>query len=141
MNKITCGLFMYRGKYFWKNFRDIHILFKRIFFTLKHGYSPVARWETFAYFIDMMREILINYRHNRFGSPCVVEFNDYETWSEENEKAYDTILDKMIDLLDKMDENNEIYDNMDWKTEYETQTNAKNEFFKLFSEYFFSLWD
>lgn len=89
----------------------------------------------------MMREILINYRHNRLGSPCVVEFNDYETWSEENEKAYDTILDKMIDLLDKMDENNEIYDNMDWKTEYETQTNAKNEFFKLFSEYFFSLWD
>lgn len=47
----------------------------------------------------------------------------------------------MIDLLDKMDENNEIYDNMDWKTEYETQINAKNEFFKLFSEYFFSLWD
>ena len=89
----------------------------------------------------MMREILINYRHNRLGSPCVVEFNDYETWSEENEKAYDTILDKMIDLLDKMDENNEIYDNMDWKTEYETQISAKNEFFKLFSEYFFSLWD
>lgn len=50
-------------------------------------------------------------------------------------------LDGVIDLLDKMDENNEIYDNMDWKTEYETQTNAKNEFFKLFSEYFFSLWD
>lgn len=25
--------------------------------------------------------------------------------------------------------------------EYETRINAKNEFFKLFSEYFFSLWD
>ena len=47
----------------------------------------------------------------------------------------------MIDLLDKMDESNPIYDNMNWKEEDEARENAKNEFFKLFSEYFYCLWD
>lgn len=144
MNKITCGLFMYRGKYFWKNFRDIHILFERIFFTLKHGYSPVAKWETFAWFIDVMKEILTNYRYNRCGDQILIDNylnNDGTENRDENEEANNKLFDRMIELLNKMDERNEIYDDMDWKAKDRLMNNAKNEFFKLFSEYFFSLWD
>lgn len=144
MNKITCGLFMYRGKYFWKNFRDIHIFFERIFFTLKHGYSPVAKWETFAWFIDVMKEILTNYRYNRCGDQILIDNylnNDGTENRDENEEANNKLFDRMIELLNKMDERNEIYNDMDWKAKDRLINNAKNEFFKLFSEYFFSLWD
>lgn len=47
----------------------------------------------------------------------------------------------MIELLNKMDEKNEIYDDMDWEAKDRLMNNAKNEFFKLFNEHFFSLWD
>lgn len=47
----------------------------------------------------------------------------------------------MIDLLDKMDELNPIYDDMDWKNIYKARKDAKDKFFKLFSEYFYGFWD
>ena len=134
-NKLSFGLFMFHGKYWWRNLKDIPIFIERIFFTLKHGYSPVAQWETFEWFTDVMKEILTNYRNNRCGSPIIVD--DYN----ENIEVYNKVLDNMIDLLDKMDELNPIYDNMDWKEKDEAIVNAKNEFFKLFSKYFYDLWD
>ena len=135
INKLSFGLFMFHGKYWWRNLKDITIFIERIFFTLKHGYSPVAQWETFEWFTDVMKEILTNYRNNRCGSPIIVD--DYD----ENIEVYNKVLDNMIDLLDKMDELNPIYDNMDWKEKDEAIVNAKNEFFKLFSKYFYDLWD
>lgn len=144
MNKITCGLFMYRGKYFWENFRDIPTLFERIFFMLKHGYSPVAKWETFAWFIDVMKEILTNYRYNRCGDQILIDNylnNDGTENRDENEEANNKLFDRMIELLNKMDERNEIYDDMDWKAKDRLMNNAKNEFFKLFSEHFYGFWD
>ena len=141
-NKLSCGLFMYHGKYWWRNFKDIHIFIKRIFFVLKHGYSPVAKWETFAWFIDVMKEILTNYRYNRYGSPIIIDdyFNEGNR-DEKNKESYDQILDKMIALLDKMDESNPLYDDIDWATKDESMSKAKDEFFKLFSEHFYDLWD
>ena len=140
-NKLSCGLFMFRGSQWWRNFKDIPIFVDRIFFTLKHGYSPVAQFETSQWFMDVMKEILINYRNNRVGSPIVL--GDY--WDdeklEENEDAYNKILDRMIELLDLMDENNKIYNPRDWKGTYEKVESAKNEFFKLFSEHFYGFWD
>lgn len=68
-NKLTCGLFMYRGKNFWRNIKDIPIFFKRIIFVLKHGYFPVALWELDEYFIDIMKEILEWYRDDDHGIP------------------------------------------------------------------------
>ena len=140
-NKLSCGLFMFRGSQWWRNFKDIPIFVDRIFFTLKHGYSPVAQFETSQWFMDVMKEILINYRNNRVGSPIVL--SDY--WDdeklEENEDAYNKILDRMIELLDLMDENNKIYNPRDWKGTYEKVESAKNEFFKLFSEHFYGFWD
>ena len=144
-NKLSCGLFVFRGKNWWRNLKDILIFIKRIFFTLKHGYSPVAQFETFEWFMDVMKEILTNYRYNRMGSPVVIDnfFDVKEENSNDvvNEEEYNAILDRMIVLLDLMDEHNQLYDDMDWKEADKKKEDAKNEFFKLFSEQFYGLWD
>ena len=144
-NKLSCGLFMFRGKNWWRNLRDIPIFIKRVFFTLKHGYSPVAQFETFEWFMDVMKEILTNYRYNRMGSPVVIDnfFDVKEENSNDvvNEEEYNAILDRMIVLLDLMDEHNKLYNDMDWKEADKKKEDAKNEFFKLFSEQFYGLWD
>ena len=136
-NKLSWGLLMFHGKSWWRNLKDIPIFIKRIFFVLKHGYSPVAQWETFQWFIDVMLEILTNYRHFRSGTPDIIDSGT----KNENIEAYNAILDRMIDLLDKMDESNPIYNNMSWKDADKKKEDAKNEFFKLFSEQFYGLWD
>ena len=144
-NKLSCGLFVFRGKNWWRNLKDIPIFIKRIFFTLKHGYSPVAQFETFEWFMNVMKEILTNYRYNRMGSPVVIDnfFDVKEENSNDvvNEEAYNAILDRMIVLLDLMDEHNQLYNDMDWKEADKKKEDAKNEFFKLFSEQFYGLWD
>lgn len=139
-NKLSCGLFMFHGKNWWRNLKDIPIFIKRIFFTLKHGYSPVAQWETFSWFIAVMREILINYRDNRMGTPVVIpDYNIDDLISEnKNIEIYNNILNEMIELLDKMDECNYLtYNN----ASLEAMNAAKDKFFKLFSKYFYTLWD
>lgn len=136
-NKLSFGLFMFHGKSWGRNLKDIPIFIKRIFFVLKHGYSPVAQWEIYGWFMSVMKELLINHRNNRWGTPVIIDSGN----EDENIEAYNKILDNMIDLLDKMDESNPIYNNMNWKEEDEARENAKNEFFKLFSEYFYCLWD
>lgn len=139
-NKLSCGLFIFRGKNWWRNLKDIPIFIKRIFFTLKHGYSPVARFETFEWFITVMREILINYRDNRTGTPVVIpDYNTDDLINEDkNIEAYNNILNEMIELLDKMDECNYLaYDN----ASLEAMNTAKDKFFELFSKYFYTLWD
>ena len=144
-NKLSCGLFVFRGKNWWRNLKDIPIFIKRIFFTLKHGYSPVAQFETFEWFMDVMKEILTNYRYNRMGSPVVIDnfFDVKEENSNDvvNEEEYNAILDRMIVLLDLMDEHNQLYNDMDWKEADKKKEDAKNEFFKMFSEQFYGLWD
>ena len=144
-NKLSCGLFVFRGKNWWRNLKDIPIFIKRIFFTLKHGYSPVAQFETFEWFMDVMKEILTNYRYNRMGSPVVIDnfFDVKEENSNDvvNEEEYNAILDRMIVLLDLMDEHNQLYNDMDWKEADKKKEDAKNKFFKLFSEQFYGLWD
>lgn len=137
-NNISCGLFIFHG---WRNLKDIPIFIKRIFFTLKHGYSPVAKWETFAWFIDVMKEILTNYRYNRDGTPIMDDVFVANNYDSANEEAYNKIFDRMIELLNQMDENNPIYDDMDWTVKNKSMNDAKDEFFKLFSKHFYSLWD
>ena len=138
INKLSFGLFMFHGKSWWRNLKDIPIFIKRIFFVLKHGYSPVAQWETYGWFMSVMKEILTNYRYNRMGSPVVID-NSFDVVV--NEEEYNAILDRMIVLLDLMDEHNQLYNDMDWKEADKKKEDAKNEFFKLFSEQFYGLWD
>lgn len=143
INKLSFGLFMFHGKDWWRNLKDIPIFIKRIFFTLKHGYLPVAQWETFGWFITVMREILVNYRDNRTGTPVVIpDYNIDDLISEnKNIEIYNNILNEMIELLDKMDECNSIYNGVSLEEMHSAMDTAKNKFFELFSKYFYTLWD
>ena len=143
INKLSWGLFMFHGKDWWRNLKDIPIFIKRIFFTLKYGYSPVAQWETFGWFIAVMREILINYRNNRMGTPVVIpDYNIDDLISEnKNVNVYNSLLDEMITLLDQMDENNSVYNDVSLEEMHSAMDTAKNKFFELFSKYFYTLWD
>lgn len=138
INNISYGLFMFRGTQFWRNIKDVPIFIKRIFFVLKHGYSPAAKWDTFQWFIAVMKEILTNYRNNRCGDAAIIDdcFDN-----EKNHEANNKLFDDMLVLLDEMDEHNPIYENMDTQEEYITKEIAKNQFFKLFSRHFYELWD
>lgn len=142
-NKLSWGLFMLRGKNWWRNLKDISIFIQRIFFTLKHGYSPAAQWETFEWFIAVMREILINYRDNRMGTPVVIpDYNIDDLISEnKNIEIYNNILNEMIELLDKMDECNSTYNGVSLEEMHSAMNAAKDKFFELFSKYFYTLWD
>lgn len=142
-NKLSLGLFMLRGKNWWRNLKDIPIFIQRIFFTLKHGYSPAAQWETFEWFIAVMREILINYRDNRMGTPVVIpDYNIDDLISEnKNIEIYNNILNEMIELLDKMDECNSTYNGVSLEEMHSAMNAAKDKFFELFSKYFYTLWD
>ena len=142
-NKLSWGLFMLRGKNWWRNLKDIPIFIQRIFFTLKHGYSPAAQWETFEWFIAVMREILINYRDNRMGTPVVIpDYNIDDLISEnKNIEIYNNILNEMIELLDKMDECNSTYNDVSLEEMHSMMDTAKDRFFELFSKYFYTLWD
>ena len=143
INKLSWGLFMFHGKDWWRNLKDIPIFIKRIFFTLKHGYSPVAQWETFGWFITVMREILVNYRDNRNGTPVVIpDYNIDDLISEnKNIEIYNNILNEMVKLLDQMDENNSAYNDVSLEKMHSAMDSAKNKFFELFSKYFYTLWD
>lgn len=143
INKLSWGLFMFHGKDWWRNLKDIPLFIKRIFFTLKHGYSPVAQWETFGWFITVMREILVNYRDNRMGTPVVIpDYNIDDLISEnKNIEIYNNILNEMIELLDKMDECNSTYNGVSLEEMHSAMDSAKNKFFELFSKYFYTLWD
>ena len=146
-NNLSWGLFNFRGHYFWRNIKDIPIFIKRIFFTLKHGYSPQAQWETSDWFIDTMHEIFTWHRYHRMGTGYILDEPpeiDNDEQFKRNIKAYNDGLDKMIELLDRMDERNEIYDNLepdDWEKIYKMREAACEEFFKLFKKYFYYLWD
>lgn len=125
-------------------FKDLSIYRLRIKKFKKKGYSEVAEWETFTWFISVMKQILTYYRDHRAGTPLVLEdeniiFNNEEQTAR-NEAFYDSILNKMLDLLEKMDENN-YYRELDLKEISEKQEEAKNKFFELFSKYFYALWD
>ena len=143
INNLTFGLFNYSKHFWYHNLKDIPIFIKRIFFTLKHSYSPVAQWETFKWFIAVMREILINYRDNRTGTPVIIP--DYHTddliSENKNIEIYNNILNEMIELLDKMDESNLAYNDVSLEEMHSTMNAAKDRFFELFSKYFYTLWD
>ena len=118
--------------------KDCFFLTKRVFFTLKHGYAPQATWETYYWFIDFMRDILVNYRDHRNGTPILRGSEDFD--EDQNEASYNELINKMLALLDKMDEC--IYtDCHDLNEQYSQMEQAKNEFFELFSKHFYQFWD
>ena len=150
-NKITSGLFLYRGLYFWRNIKDVFILIGRFFFILKHGYNPIARWDYYAWFIDTTKDILTEYLKDHVGYKIIDDTKSPE-W---NEQAWENIIKEMMDCLARMDENT-YYDTkpcrydetgdrddlMKWYSEVEREKDiAKRRFFFLFNKYFYDLWD
>ena len=127
-NNLTFGLFNSRSPI--SNLKDIPIYFKRLAFLLKHGYSPMAQWETYHWFICVMREIFTFYKNERAGDMLIEDVPE-DKWKDMNDELYDNLLS----LLDDMDEE-KYYPNDTIKMEQ-----AKEEFFKLFSKYFYDFWD
>lgn len=130
--------FTYKGKQWYRNIKKIPLYFKLMHHLIKYGYDEYANWETFNWFINIMKPILIKYR-SHLGYP-IISWDDQKE-QKESENNFDNAIDRMITLLDDMDECNSKYKNMDYDVKYEEMYKAKDEFFKLFSEYFYYLWD
>lgn len=103
------------------------------------GYDSVDAFEIFYKFIKRYSKIIKKLRDNHYGHPCNL-----------TEEEWYNILDEMIYHLYYMDEEHvtaelekDVPDN--WsanaKTVSEVMDKHKDEFFKLFSEYFYNLWD
>lgn len=150
-NKITNGLFPYKPKFCWRNIKRIPCLFQRIGYLLKHGYSPIARWDYSAWFIDTTKDIFTEYLKYHVGYKVIDDTKD-EEW---NCQAWENVIKEMIDCLTRMDENS-YYDTkpcrydetgdrddlMKWYDEVEKEKDiAKRRFFFLFNQYFYDLWD
>lgn len=132
--RLSWGLFW--SKNIFRKLEDVRIYFERRRFLLKHGYAPQANWETYYWFIGAMREIFTTLRNNRDGSPMLEGYTE-ETCHEE----WNKILDELIDNLNRMDEENPIYDELDLTERNNKMNEAKDKFFELFSKYFYYFWD
>ena len=118
---------------------------------IKYGYDKSAIWGTFDWFIDTMRSVLLRYKSGRVSTPIIIENYPYDIRTdqdrqivEDNKSKWNSIVERMIELLDDMDEENPIYEyeyGYDFIKKYEAIEQAKNEFFELFSKYFYELWD
>ena len=103
------------------------------------GYDSVDTFETFAKFIERYTKILTEYRKTHVGYVGTMTNEEWEA-----------VIDEMLYHLYYMDEWHVIEElekdiPNDWsaslKTVNEILDKHKNEFFQLFSEYFYNLWD
>lgn len=143
--------FDYRGKRWYKNLKRIPLYLKNIRYLIKYGYDEYATWETFSWFIHTMRAILTDYKLSHSSYPILIDnypMNSADTddeskaLREKNNQIWDDIISRMIELLDLMDENNPKYEEYcDFRKTNKEMNEAKDEFFKLFSEHFWNLWD
>ena len=126
----------YRFKSWLKDiYRKTSYCFQRMF----KGYDAVDTFELFAKFAERYENILKEYKANHYGYPADMTLEEWEA-----------VIDKMIYHLHYMNENNvekELKKNVpeDWHpsslTVYKIMEQHKNEFFVLFSKYFYNLWD
>jgi hypothetical protein len=119
--------------------RDIYWEIRYAFQRAIRGYDYVDTFETFAKFTERYEKILKDYKKHHYGYPGDMSVEKWES-----------IVDDMIYHLHYMDEQNvedELSKKMpeDWVpssiTVYEIMERHKDEFFKLFSKYFYNLWD
>lgn len=146
IKKLWKKWFSFRGIYFYKNFKYIPKFIGEFVFFIKNGYTYDATYNHFDWFIEMESKILNDLIKNSNEYPS--EFTKYNT-TECPDAGYEEwikIIKKMVHCLDKMDENNDEYLNMpinkeSWKKQDDSMREAKEEFFNLFNEYFYSMWD
>lgn len=128
----------YKAKHWIRDtYWEVRYGFQRMF----KGYDSVDTFETFAKFIERYTKILTEYRKMHCGIP--MEFED-------SEEEWDAIIDEMLYHLHYMDEEtvtNELEKDVpdDWSASQLTiddiMLKHKDAFFKLFSKYFYNLWD
>lgn len=122
--KILQRCFLYSKRYWYRNIRQIPVYLHQIRYLIKHGYDEYATWDTSDWFATTMKDILRHFREEHKGCPILIG---------------DSILNKMIALLDDMDENNPKYNDMEYHDKENIMKKSKDEFFKLFSEHFYRL--
>lgn len=126
----------------WKTKRWV----RDIYWEIRYGcqrmfkdYDDVDTFETFSKFTERYKKILKEYKTHHYGYPCDM-----------TEKEWETVIDDMIYHLHYMDNQNvenELSKGMpeDWcpssLTVYEIMERHKDDFFELFSKYFYNLWD
>lgn len=142
--KIWDRCFDWKGKYWYKNIKEIPLYFKLMNHLIKHGYDDLAEWDMGRWFTDVMKEILISYRDDKSGYP-ILSFDDCNA-QEEYKQQYDKDIDKMIQLIDLIaydileDENVLDYTKEEIDQRIKRREDAKTEFFRLFAKYFDALW-
>lgn len=104
-----------------------------VFFFLRNGYPYEATYEHYQYFINVQQKIFKNYLKTHWGYPGYGEAATNEQW--------EAIIQYMIELLGKMDESNYDYTRGDPFAHEDEMIAAKNEFFELYSKWFYHLWD
>ena len=133
-DKITIPFYRLKSK-IKDYYRQVRYAFQRMF----KGYDCTETFELFSNFIDRYRKILKDYKKHHWGHPGELE-----------EEEWETIIDRMIYCLDMMDESyvkkllledmSSVYI-VSPKSTYEIMTKYKNEFFQMFSKWFYDLWD
>ena len=121
----------------------------------KRGFADEDVWSMDVWFIHTVRPMLQQMRDTHVGSPASLGENyvneEGVLVNDKCHEEWDAVLDKMIFLLGEMDEESctkknphEVGDD-GWLKEEENiakyRDDCKNEFFKLFSEFFWDLWD
>lgn len=134
---------------FWRlryKYKEAKRFIKDKAFLLKHGYIRSDVWNMDQWFMETMHSMLVYYWDHHACYPITLE--DYEQTAEAreaNKKAWDNVIQTMIVLLEKMNENSEVYEELrksnDFSLIAETVIRAKTEFFELFSKHFYDLWD
>lgn len=119
--------------------RDIYWEIRYGFQRMFKGYDYVDTFGLCDKFIDRYYKILTEYKKNLHGHPAHM-----------TEEEWNNIIDQMLFHLYYMDEDHideelgkDVPDSWipTWKTTGEIMEHHKNEFFKLFSEHFYDLWD
>ena len=164
ITRLSFGLFPHhslRALKFWPH--DFKIFLQRLHFCFKKGLSPVSTFETYSYFLSAWRIALGGLLKWNSGHPSVcpslknvssihyIEYNSElrDTLCEEGLYMFDDdagrewqkILTRMLVLLDKMDEDNPLYEEWSEKEKSAAMDNAKEEFFRILGRVWWDLWD
>lgn len=122
-----------------RKIKDIYWEIRYGFQRMFKGYDYVDTFELHSKFIDRYYKILTEYRNTMHGHPGYM-----------NEHQWYAIIDQMLFHLYYMDEDHvdedlckDVPENWIpcWDTSATIMEHHKNEFFKLFSEHFYDLWD
>lgn len=93
----------------------------------KRGWTEYDAWNIDVWFMETMESMLTYYRRHHVGYPPDI-----------SEERWDEIIDRMIFLLKEMQKDDIC---VDFEQDFKNKMTNKDEFFELFSKYFYALWD